>query len=145
MDLNANDGKRKTKQVLVVRADLKVHKGKMCSQAAHGAMMFLTKRLRNEADCYPTYMGGWKCEEVWFAAEQMDWILGDFTKVTLRVDSLDELMGIYHKAKEAGLEAHLVEDNGTTEFGGVKTPTCVAIGPDYVEKIDPITKDLRLY
>ena len=44
-----------------------------------------------------------------------------------------------------GLEVHLIEDSGLTEFHGQVTPTCVAIGPDYSEKIDPITGNLQLY
>jgi PTH2 family peptidyl-tRNA hydrolase len=47
-------------------------------------------------------------------------------------------------ARAAGVECHLIQDNGTTEFGGVPTYTCLALGPDLAEKIDPLTKDLKL-
>jgi len=43
------------------------------------------------------------------------------------------------------LETHLITDNGTTEFNSVPTNTCIAIGPDYSDKIDMITKHLKLY
>jgi PTH2 family peptidyl-tRNA hydrolase len=45
---------------------------------------------------------------------------------------------------EAGLEVHLITDNGKTEFHGEPTRTCLAIGPDDAEKIDAITGRLQL-
>lgn len=53
-------------------------------------------------------------------------------------------MEIFHAAEVAGLVVNLITDNGTTEFGGIPTKTCLAIGPDYKERIDPITKHLKL-
>jgi PTH2 family peptidyl-tRNA hydrolase len=38
----------------------------------------------------------------------------------------------------------LIIDSGLTEFGGVPTKTCVAIGPDIDAKIDVLTKHLKL-
>jgi PTH2 family peptidyl-tRNA hydrolase len=38
----------------------------------------------------------------------------------------------------------LIIDSGKTEFGGVPTKTCLAIGPDYSEKIDKVTGNLKL-
>lgn len=54
-------------------------------------------------------------------------------------------MAIYSKAKEKDLEVRLITDSGITEFGGVPTRTCLAIGPDWSELIDPITSHLKLY
>ena len=51
---------------------------------------------------------------------------------------------IYNKAKDAGLNVCEIIDNGLTEFHGVKTKTCLAIGPDLSDKIDPITGNLKL-
>jgi peptidyl-tRNA hydrolase len=48
------------------------------------------------------------------------------------------------KALEAGLMSYLIEDNGATEFGGIKTATCVAIGPHYDERFEEITDNLPL-
>jgi PTH2 family peptidyl-tRNA hydrolase len=41
--------------------------------------------------------------------------------------------------------AHLITDRGLTEFGGTPTRTCLAVGPDYDDRIDPVTGDLELY
>ncbi|MFC1681606.1 peptidyl-tRNA hydrolase [Pseudomonadota bacterium] len=44
-----------------------------------------------------------------------------------------------------GLRSYLIRDSGRTEFGGVPTLTACAIGPDDSDKIDAVTKDLKLY
>jgi len=75
---------------------------------------------------------------------QQSWIADSFTKICCRVDSEEELLDVYMKAIEAGLETHLITDNGRTEFHGQPTKTCLAIGPDEAEKIDQITGHLQL-
>jgi peptidyl-tRNA hydrolase len=71
------------------------------------------------------------------------WINGSFAKVCLRVDTEEELFEVHKKALEAGLEVHLIQDSGLTEFH-TPTFTCLAIGPDHSENIDPVTKHLKL-
>jgi hypothetical protein len=51
---------------------------------------------------------------------------------------------IITKAIEAGLMVSMITDAGLTEFNGVHTKTCIAIGPDWSDEIDPITKHLKL-
>jgi PTH2 family peptidyl-tRNA hydrolase len=77
--------------------------------------------------------------------EEMEWMAGTFTKITLQVDSEEALLEIFNKARDKGLTAFLVTDSGKTEFDGVPTITALAIGPHEAEKIDEITKDLKLY
>ena len=77
--------------------------------------------------------------------EQHQWISNGFTKVCLKCDTEQQLLDVAAKARAAGLEVNVVEDSGRTEFNNVPTRTCVAIGPDNAEKIDPITKPFRLY
>jgi PTH2 family peptidyl-tRNA hydrolase len=62
----------------------------------------------------------------------------------VRVDSEEELMSIVKAAEQVGVMVRLVIDAGRTEFRGVPTPTCCAIGPDYSERIDPISGHLKL-
>jgi len=66
-------------------------------------------------------------------------------KVTVKVGSEQELLGVYDKALAAGLVVHMITDRGLTEFGGIPTRTCLAVGPDYDDLIDPVTGDLELY
>jgi len=80
-----------------------------------------------------------------FMPAEYDWLTTSYRKICLQVDSEKELLEIYEKAVEAGLEAHLITDSGLTEFHGVPTNTCIAIGPDYDERIDLITASLKLY
>jgi PTH2 family peptidyl-tRNA hydrolase len=70
---------------------------------------------------------------------------GDFAKVTLQVSGEDELNAIFMAALKANLTVNMITDLGKTEFAGVPTKTCLAIGPHETEKIDPITKHLKLY
>lgn len=56
----------------------------------------------------------------------------------------EELLAIEEKAREAGVLVQLCIDTGRAEFHGVPTPTCCAVGPDFPERIDPITEHLKL-
>jgi peptidyl-tRNA hydrolase, PTH2 family len=123
------------KQVIVMRKDLKMRRGKENSQAAHASIMWLVERVQ-EADG--------QRERAALTVEEHEWMYGSFTKVCLQVNSEEELLEIYGKAKEAGLEVHLITDAGRTEFDG-PTRTCLAIGPDRAMYIDKITGGLKLY
>ncbi len=72
------------------------------------------------------------------------WLDGAFTKVCVRVDSEEELLAVVQEAREVGVLVQLCIDAGKTEFHGVPTPTCCAVGPDFPERIDPITGHLKL-
>lgn len=117
------------KQVIVMRADLNMRKGKMIAQGCHASMAFMSKLIENKHS--PTTV-------------QQDWLDSSYAKICVRVDSEEQLMDVYERAQDAGLEVHLITDSGRTEFHGVPTKTCLAIGPDYSEKIDLITKELKL-
>lgn len=124
----------KIKQVIVMRTDLKMRKGKMIAQGAHAAIKWLTDKLKSD-----TYEYGLRLTQ-----EQDEWVNGSFTKICVQVSSEQELLDTIQKAKDAGLHVKEIIDNGDTEFKGVKTLTCCAIGPDYSSKIDPITRKLPL-
>jgi PTH2 family peptidyl-tRNA hydrolase len=70
--------------------------------------------------------------------------VGGITKVCVGVDSEDELLAVHRAAQTAGVRSTLITDAGLTEFGGVPTNTCLAIGPDWNEKVDAITGALKL-
>lgn len=120
----------KPKQVIVMRKDLKMRRGKEIAQGSHASCMFLAHLLQS----------GEKPSEVQFI-----WINERFTKITLQVNSEQELEEIHQKALAAGLLSNMVVDSGLTEFHGVPTKTCLALGPDFPDKIDPITGSLSLY
>ena len=128
-----NDDTR-IKQVIVMRHDLKMRRGKQIAQGAHASMSFLCRRLQEAGS---VSLDG-------LTDTQRAWLTGAFAKVCCRVDSEEELMQIHDKALEAGLEVHLITDSGRTEFHGQPTRTCLAIGPDEADKIDAITGHLQL-
>ncbi len=119
-----------TKQVIVMRRDLGMRRGKEISQGAHASMIWLAERIRQRRYA--------------FSEAERQWLAGAFTKVCVRVESEEELLGIVRAAQEQGVMVHLVVDAGRTEFHGVPTPTCCALGPDFAERIDPITGHLKL-
>jgi PTH2 family peptidyl-tRNA hydrolase len=84
-------------------------------------------------------------DQVRLSEAERAWLEGSLRKVTVKVGSEAELMAVYDKAIEAGVLVHLITDRGLTEFGGVPTRTCLAVGPDYDDRVDPVTGDLELY
>lgn len=113
---------RKTKQVIVVRDDLKMRKGKIGAQCAHAANMFLFDLISTGAK---------------LTSVQRQWIHFDgYRKVVLAVQSEEDLDLVKKLAEERGLETFKVIDSGLTEFHGIPTVTCMSIGPDYGDEID---------
>jgi peptidyl-tRNA hydrolase, PTH2 family len=138
-----------TKQVIVMRTDLGMRKGKMVAQGAHASMKVLLDRSSRGDMGYDPLTG---CEDgtpkerlsLDMTPALREWIRGRFTKICVGVGSEQELLDIYKAAMDAGLLCALIQDAGLTEFDGVPTLTCCAIGPDFSEKIDPITGKLKL-
>lgn len=118
------------KQVIVMRKDLKMRRGKEIAQGAHASMAFLAKKALRRED---------------FTQAEREWLEGLFTKVCVRVNSDEELQAVARAAEKEGIRVETIIDSGKTEFGGVQTRTCLALGPDLASKIDPVTKDLELY
>lgn len=151
----------KTKQVIVMRKDLNMRKGKMIAQGAHASMKVLLdlgKIYRETSNIDGDLIDVHFTANLWYHDRfpftgvhderkhdaLIEWLEGSFTKVCVSVNSEAELLEVYQKAKDAGLLCSLIIDNGLTEFGGVKTPTCCAIGPEESSKIDEITGKLSL-
>jgi peptidyl-tRNA hydrolase, PTH2 family len=132
-------GQRPTKQVIVIRRDLRMRRGKEIAQGAHAATAWLAERVL--ARLPPAG----SVDHLEFSDAERAWLTSSFRKVTVKVGSEPELLAVYARALEAGLAVHLITDRGLTEFGGVPTRTCLAIGPDYDDLIDPVTGDLELY
>lgn len=129
---------KEVKQVIVWRSDLKeANTGKKMAQAGHAACSALSHLFRDKL------AHGHYSAQITVTPEMAQWLLGIFKKVVLKVEDEDELLEIFHRAKEAGLTAHLITDSGLTTFDG-PTNTCVGIGPNYSEDIDKITGDLKL-
>lgn len=125
----------KTKQVIVIRKDLNMRKGKMVAQGAHASLKVFLDSITSDSESEIT---------IKLQPDMLSWISGTFTKICLGVDSENELDTLYELAKNSGLPCSMIIDNGVTEFSGVKTKTCIAIGPADSVIIDKITSHLKL-
>ena len=131
----------KIKQVIVIRKDLNMRKGKMVAQGAHASINAILKAAyQNEygitIETKDIFAGN--------STEIGQWLETDYTKIVLSVNSEKELLDLNDAVIKAGLNCALVQDNGLTEFNGVKTWTALAIGPDFSNKIDLLTSNLSL-
>jgi PTH2 family peptidyl-tRNA hydrolase len=125
------------KQVIVIRRDLRMRRGKEIAQGAHASMAFLARRvarvLRDEDD------GADSAAELAFWPEAHAWLLGHFTKVVLQAPDLETLRRVEAEALARGLEVNVITDRGLTEFGGTPTITALAVGPNRADAIDAVT------
>lgn len=122
--MNEDIDPRAYKQVLLIRRDLGMTRGKEIAQGAHASMITL---LDNGDD-----------------PRMKAWLSGHFTKVALSVPDESEMLRIYDEAGEAGMIRSLVTDSGFTMFHGVPTRTVVAIGPDLRDRVDALCGHLKL-
>jgi len=125
-----------TKQVIVIRKDLNMRKGKIAAQASHASWATLLNRGHiHEAT---------KVLSIQLTDDMMAWFKVRFTKICVYVESEAALIDVYETARAKGLPVSLIKDAGLTEFGGVPTYTAVGIGPALAKDIDGITGHLPL-
>ncbi len=110
------------KQVILIRQDLKLPKGKTAAQCAHASVEAVLKSGKN-------IVNAWKEEGM--------------AKIILKVRDKKELVKYFQQAKEQGLTTALITDAGKTVVAP-GTKTCVAIGPDEEDRIDKVTGKLLL-
>lgn len=111
------------KQVILVRADLKMDKGKMAAQCCHASVEAVLQSDKKIVDA-------WRSEGM--------------KKVVLKVANAEELTHFHKFAKKQRLVSVLITDAGKTFFKE-PTQTCVGIGPAAEEAIDRVTGKLPIY
>ena len=119
------DGKFKYKQVIAVRTDLGMSRGKMAVQVAHGSISAAEKARVSH-------------QEVWRA-----WFHEGQKKVAVKVSSEEEIMGLRRLAIIHTLPFAVIRDAGMTELPP-GTITVIGIGPAKSEDVDKVTGDLKL-
>jgi len=127
---------RIAKQVIVMRKDLGMRKGKMIAQGAHASLKVLLDAGALDPDT--------NVFTIPLSPALSAWLGGRFTKVCVSVSSEAELDEIVARARAAGVPCALIVDAGLTEFHGVPTRTCCAVGPAWVDEVDAITGALPL-
>lgn len=123
------------KQVIVLRKDLNMRKGKMVAQGAHASMGAILAQMTRDGDRMILDLNDQRLTP---------WITGQFKKICVSVNSEAELLAVYEQARSANIVCSLIQDSGLTEFGGVKTYTSVAVGPDLETVVNTITGNLPL-
>ncbi len=115
----------KYKQVIVIRSDLKMGKGKIAAQAGHAAVSAAEEARRLHPTWWKAWLGEGQC------------------KIAVKVRSEKELEKLEEEARELGLPSALICDRGLTQLPP-DTVTCLGIGPAPSEKVDRITGKLAL-
>ena len=110
------------KQVILVRQDLQLPKGKLAGQCSHASVEATLNSDRKIVEA---------------------WRKQGMPKIVLKVKDEKELVSYLQQAKDLGLVACLIMDAGKTVIVP-GTKTCVGIGPDQEEKIDVLTGKLSL-
>lgn len=110
------------KQVILVRKDLKLTKGKMAAQVSHASV---EAALRSHKD------------------DLSKWRKMGMKKSVLAVEDLEQLLHYRRACEDAGLVCALITDAGHTHLDP-GTITCLGVGPDREEKIDKVTGELKL-
>ncbi len=113
------------KQVIAVRTDLEMSKGKIAVQVAHGSVSATEQTRVHQQD-------------VWKA-----WLREGQKQVAVKVTSEEELLELRRQAVNNSLPHALIRDAGMTELPP-GTITVLGIGPAKTEIIDEVTGDLKL-
>ncbi|MEM3555418.1 MAG: peptidyl-tRNA hydrolase Pth2 [Candidatus Micrarchaeia archaeon] len=112
------------KQVIVVRSDLKLGKGKLAAHVSHASLAGY-KLVKNKK---PEFVGEWEKE-------------GE-KKIVVKVESEKELVELYERVKKE-IPSVLIKDAGLTQIPP-GTVTCLVIGPWKDEEVDEFTRNLKL-
>lgn len=141
------------KQVLLIRTDLNMGKGKAVAQACHAAVkaaiMAMQARLDtdNGTDVKADTDGMSKFDisniEIQWGIWYREWDQHLYKKIALKVDE-SELVALATKAICDFLPVFVVRDAGLTQLDP-NTITACAIGPAPADRIDSLVKHLKLY
>lgn len=112
------------KQVIAVRTDLRMGRGKIAAQVGHACVIAAEMARVSRPEWYEEWWGGQE-------------------KVVVKVSGYGDLERIRREAAEAGLPFYLVADAGHTQVAA-GTATCISVGPAPEFLVDRITGDLPL-
>ncbi len=110
------------KQVIVVRTDLKMGKGKIAAQVAHASVGSVQNSRKKDVEL---------------------WEKEGSKKVVLKINDIRKLVRLKKKAEMMSIRYYIVRDAGMTQIKK-GTVTCIGVGPAKEEEIDSLTKDLKL-
>jgi PTH2 family peptidyl-tRNA hydrolase len=113
------------KQLILIRADLKMSPGKMAAQVAHASHSAAEVARKN----FKTWYDAW-----WREGQK---------KVVVKVEDETEILSLLDDANSSKVPFYIVNDTGLTELPP-GTTTALGIGPGPNEVLDKITGHLKL-
>jgi PTH2 family peptidyl-tRNA hydrolase len=113
------------KQVIAVRMDLNMSRGKIAVQVAHGSVSAAEQARVNKQAIWKT------------------WLREGQKKVAVKITSEEELLELRRMAVSHSLPHAIIRDAGMTELPP-GTLTVIGIGPAKSELIDEVTGELKL-
>ncbi len=113
------------KQVIIIRSDISMGKGKLAAQAAHASLMSYLEAEKKDKEI----------------AKQ--WIDEGEKKIVLKADSEDALKKLFEAFRFKKIPCSLVSDAGLTQLQP-GTVTALGIGPWNGEEIDRFTSTFKL-
>lgn len=123
------------KQVIVMRKDLNMRKGKMCAQAAHASIEVFLKLVKERTKNSIT---------IEINSDMDEWLETGTTKIVVGCNNISDIFDIQKLCKDKKVPYATIEDYGKTEFKGKPTITCIAVGPAKEEIVDSITSSYSL-
>jgi PTH2 family peptidyl-tRNA hydrolase len=112
------------KQVIIVRTDLDMGKGKIAAQVGHACVLGAEHVRKSHPEWFREWWGGQE-------------------KVVVKVSGIKELQEIKRHAIDLDLPWSEVSDAGHTQLAP-GTTTCISIGPAPENLVDKVTGDLKL-
>ncbi|MGI0141196.1 MAG: peptidyl-tRNA hydrolase Pth2 [Candidatus Micrarchaeales archaeon] len=113
------------KQVIIVRTDVDMGKGKMAAQVGHAALSSYLEALKIDK----------RIAEAWINSGQK--------KIVLKAPSEEVMMKLFAAFEYKGIPCALVSDAGMTQLPP-GTKTALGVGPWKSEEIDKLTASLSL-
>lgn len=113
------------KQVIAVRIDLGMSKGKIAAQVGHAAVSAAEEARKQ-------WSSWWK-----------SWLKEGQCKIAVEVENEPQLLKLERQSRSLGLPYALIHDRGLTELPP-DTITCLGIGPAPSQEVDKITGKLTL-
>ncbi len=117
--------KDEIKQVIVVRSDLELGKGKLAAQVSHASLESYFEAQKKDA----------KIAEAWIDSGQK--------KIVVKVADEEALVKLFRAFEYKGIPCALISDAGLTEVPP-GTKTALGVGPWKAEEIEAFTGTLKL-
>lgn len=120
-----------------------MRKGKIAAQVAHASMKVFFDNMSifpgKEHLSQKPYARLYNLDE-----DMISWMKYIFTKIVLGCEDEQEIHDLANKAKALKIPHAVITDAGKTEFDGVHTITCIALGPCKAEIVEKLTEKYSL-